>query len=159
VEPLHYPQCNGLIAEGFLLLSLHLRLSPSFLICSMVQFGNILLISFTHILPHPSFMSGSLAQHPVLVLWPSLFTLHLSFLSFGSSLHLLLSFFLIIFLSLGCSYIHHHIFSFSAQLSFIPSAISKRISQKLSRTSLAHISPQNPEAINGTLLTSARLGH
>ncbi len=98
---------------------------PSFLIFSLVQFGNILLISFTHILPfrsrssliHVWFSCSASCPGPL----PSLFTLHFSFLSFGSSLHLLLPFFFMfsLSLSLSCSYIHHHIFSFFAHLFLI----------------------------------------
>lgn len=89
---------------------------PSFLIWSLVQFGNILLISFTYILPFRSRSSlihvwfscsascpGPLAFiiHPpsfISLLWliTSSFTLFLPLFSLS--------------LSLGCSYIHHHIY-------------------------------------------------
>lgn len=162
----------------------NLFIIPNVMVSSLRAFFSSLSISVS--LPRvpliPNLQHGSVRQHfpYFLHLYPSSSLIHvwfscsascpgpLAFIihppSFISLLWLITSSFTLFLpdylsLSLGCSYIHHHIFSFSAQLSFIPSAISKRISQKLSRTNLSHISPQNPDAINATLLTSARLGH
>lgn len=94
---------------------------PSFLICSLVQFGNILLISFTYILP---FRSRSSLIH----VWfscsascpgPLAFIIHPPpfILSFGLSLHLLLSFFLFFHsLSLSLSVVHTFTTTFSPSL-------------------------------------------
>lgn len=93
-------------------LSIFISLSlefTSFLICSLVQFGNILLISFTYILPFRS--RSSLIPHSCLVLLLSMLSwssgLHYSPSIFHfSSLHLLLSLLLIFSHTLSQLFIH-----------------------------------------------------
>ncbi len=121
---------------------------PSFLIFSLVQFGKHSPY-FLH--PYPSFPL-SLIPHSCLVLL-------LSILSWSSGLHYSPSIFIsllwlftssftpfllhVLSLSLSCSYIHHHIFSFFAHLFLIPSAISERISQNRQEQARVIFHPQN----------------